>query len=138
MNITTLVNASHTIKDLIPFSTIENESDYNAAIEIMEVVTNNYDESLSVIIDILAPKISEYEDSLKELEAFNVRIADMNPSLTMLRLLMDHYNLKTTDFKDEIGVKSTVSMIANGKRNLTVEHIKNLSSRFGISPSLFF
>ena len=133
-----LVKASHTIKDTIPFSDIESKEDYDTAMEIMDAVTNDYDDNLSVIIDLIVPKIVAYEDSLEELKEFNARVSDMEPGSTMLRLLMEHHNLKTTDFKNEIGVKSVVSMIANGKRKLTVEHIRNLSSRFKINPSLFF
>lgn len=133
-----LVKASHTIKDTIPFSDIESKEDYDTAMEIMDAVTNDYDDNLSVIVDLIAPKIVTYEDSLEELKEFNARVSDMEPGSAMLRLLMEHHNLKTTDFKNEIGVKSVVSMIANGKRKLTVEHIRNLSSRFKINPSLFF
>lgn len=133
-----LVKASHTIKDTIPFSDIESKEDYDTAMEIMDAVTNDYDDNLSVIVDLIVPKIVAYEDSLEELKEFNARVSDMEPGSTMLRLLMEHHNLKTTDFKNEIGVKSVVSMIANGKRKLTVEHIRNLSSRFKINPSLFF
>jgi HTH-type transcriptional regulator/antitoxin HigA len=138
MNMIDLVKASHAIKDTIPFSDIKSKDDYNTAMEIMEAITNDYDDNLSVIVDLLAPKIVAYEDSLEELEEFNARVSGMESGSTMLRLLMEHHNLKTTDFKDEIGVKSVVSMIANGKRRLTVEHIRNLSSRFEINPSLFF
>lgn len=138
MNMIDLVKASHTIKDTIPFSDIESKEDYDTAMEIMDAVTNDYDDNLSVIVDLIAPKIVTYEDSLEELKEFNARVSDMEPGSAMLRLLMEHHNLKTTDFKNEIGVKSVVSMIANGKRKLTVEHIRNLSSRFKINPSLFF
>jgi HTH-type transcriptional regulator/antitoxin HigA len=37
----------------------------------------------------------------------------------------------------EIGSQSLVSKILNGERKLTVEHIKYLSKRFGVSPSVF-
>ncbi len=30
------------------------------------------------------------------------------------------------------------SKILNGERQLTLEHIRNLSKRFGVSPSVFF
>jgi len=46
--------------------------------------------------------------------------------------------LNTTSFAQEIGGKSTVSMICNEKRKLTAEHIEKLASRFDISPALFF
>ena len=51
---------------------------------------------------------------------------------------MSQYHLKGEDLKNEIGSKSLVSMILNGKRKLTTEHIQALSNRFNISPSLFF
>ena len=51
---------------------------------------------------------------------------------------MKQYNLKANDLKNEIGGKSLVSMILNGKRKLTTDHIQALSNRFKISPSLFF
>ena len=93
MDIKSLVNAAHNVKSLIPFETIETEKDYNFAIQMMDEITDHYDESLSVIIDILAPKISEYEDSLEELAEFNERIANLAPSSAMLKLLMEHHNL---------------------------------------------
>ncbi|HCJ9604691.1 TPA: helix-turn-helix domain-containing protein, partial [Escherichia coli] len=36
-----------------------------------------------------------------------------------------------------IGSKSMVSRVLSGERKLTVEHIRKLSARFGISPALF-
>jgi len=56
----------------------------------------------------------------------------------VLRVLMDQHNLTISEFKNEIGSKSLVSMILNGKRNLTKEHICKLSQRFNLNPSLFF
>ena len=50
---------------------------------------------------------------------------------------MDQHKLNTTDFQNEIGGNSMVSMILNSKRNLSLEHIKALSNRFGVSPQLF-
>jgi HTH-type transcriptional regulator/antitoxin HigA len=51
---------------------------------------------------------------------------------------MDQYQLKAEDLRNEIGNKSLVSMILNGSRNLTVDHIQALSNRFKIAPSAFF
>jgi HTH-type transcriptional regulator/antitoxin HigA len=50
---------------------------------------------------------------------------------------MYQYQLKADDLKEEIGSKSLVSMILNGTRNLTVDHIKALSVRFNTSPAVF-
>ncbi|EHF5014944.1 helix-turn-helix domain-containing protein, partial [Enterobacter hormaechei] len=46
-------------------------------------------------------------------------------------------NLTISDFKDEIGSKSMVSRVLNGQRQLTLNHIKKLAARFGVSPALF-
>ncbi len=55
----------------------------------------------------------------------------------MLRVIFDQHELTLSDFRAEIGEKSTVSMILSGKRSLTLAHIKALSARFGISASMF-
>lgn len=55
----------------------------------------------------------------------------------VLRFLMDQHGLKQTQIP-EIGGQSVVSEILAGKRSLTVDHIRNLSERFGISPNSFF
>jgi HTH-type transcriptional regulator / antitoxin HigA len=39
---------------------------------------------------------------------------------------------------DVFGAESTVSAVLNGKREMTREHIKRLSSRFHVSPEVFF
>jgi HTH-type transcriptional regulator/antitoxin HigA len=55
----------------------------------------------------------------------------------VLRFLMKQHDLKQTQIP-EIGSQSVVSEILAGKRSLTVDHIRNLSERFGISPNSFF
>lgn len=55
----------------------------------------------------------------------------------VLRFLMDQHDLKQTQIP-EIGSQSVVSEILAGKRSLTVDHIRKLSERFGISPNSFF
>jgi HTH-type transcriptional regulator/antitoxin HigA len=51
---------------------------------------------------------------------------------------MEQHNLTVSGFKDVIGSKPLVSMILNGKRNLTKEHITKLSQRFSLNPAVFF
>jgi HTH-type transcriptional regulator/antitoxin HigA len=55
----------------------------------------------------------------------------------MLRFLLEQHDLKQNQLP-EIGRQSVVSEILAGKRSLTVDHIRNLSTRFGISPAAFF
>lgn len=55
----------------------------------------------------------------------------------ILRFLMEQHGLKQNQVP-EVGRQSVVSEILAGKRSLTVDHIRNLSARFGISPAAFF
>lgn len=47
----------------------------------------------------------------------------MDSGVAVLRTLMQQYGLKTSDFKNEIGGKSMVSMVLNGSRTLSRPHI---------------
>lgn len=55
----------------------------------------------------------------------------------VLRFLMEQHDLKQSQLP-EIGGQSVVSEVLAGKRGLTVEHIRRLSKRFGLSPASFF
>ena len=59
----------------------------------------------------------------------------MDSAVSVLRTLMEQYQLKTNDFKNEIGGKS---MVLNGSRALSRNHIQALSTHFHISPAMFF
>ena len=48
---------------------------------------------------------------------------------------MGEMQLKQIDLVDAIGGKSRVSEILNRKRKLTVEMIRNLTTRLNLSPS---
>lgn len=57
--------------------------------------------------------------------------------MDVLRFLLDQHELTQSQLP-EIGGQSVVSEILSGKRSLTVDHIRKLSARFGISPAAFF
>jgi len=116
---------------------IASPQEHQAALNMMDALIEDYDGNL-LLIDLLWPKIAHYEEYAPELSAFNQSIDNLNGGASMLRLLIDQHQLTLSDFKDEIGVKSVVSMIVNEKRNPTASHIKRLSARFNISPALFF
>lgn len=138
MNIQNITELAHQLQNEMPFfSGIHTEDENAQALELMDKLTEDYDNNL-LLIDVLWKKIEEYENEAPELEEFNNRIENLNAGSSMLRLLIDQHGLNTTSFTDEIGVKSVVSMICNGKRKLTAEHIDKLAKRFDISPALFF
>lgn len=117
-------------------SHIENKRDYELALALMDELIEDYDEQ-QPLIEILSISIERWEEKSDEFAEFNQKIASLNSGIAVLRVLMDQHRLKTTDFKGEIGGKSMVSMILNNKRNLSLEHIKALSKRFGVPPQVF-
>lgn len=138
MNIQSVAKLAHKLQEKLPFiDGIHTQEEHEEALSMMDELTEDYDNNL-LLIDFLWPKIETYEETAPELELFNQRIKNLNPGASMLRLLMAHHDLNTSDFKNEIGQKGNVSMICNEKRNLTAEHIKKLSCRFNITPALFF
>ena len=51
---------------------------------------------------------------------------------------MEENKLRQKDLLDIFGTESIASDVLNGKRELTKEHIRRLSKRFGVSPAAFF
>ena len=118
-------------------SHIRDEDDYAQALTLMDELIESYDE-YRPLIEVLSSSIERWEESADEFVEFNTRNAALNSGVAVLRALMDQHHLNTTDFQEEIGGKSMVSMILSGSRQLNKEHIETLSRRFKISPALFF
>lgn len=112
------------------------EQDYRDALALVEYLLENDEEN--VLIDLLCQKIEEYENNAPRFAEFNERIANLSGGVAVLRVLIDQHDLTLSDFENEIGKKSMMSLILSGKRSLSLEHIRKLSARFGISPALFF
>ena len=116
---------------------IKNEEEYELALSLMDELIEEYS-VYKQLIELLSNSIEEWENSATEFSEFNSEIKLIDGGVAVLRTLMEQYELKTNDFKDEIGGKSMVSMILSGSRKLSRGHIQALSNRFHISPSLFF
>jgi len=117
-------------------SHIHDSSDYEKALELMDELIEEYDTYLP-LIEVLSASIEKWENEADEFREFNKRIENLNDGVAALRVLMDQYNLKADDLREEIGGKSLVSMILSGSRKLTLDHIQALSKRFKVSPTLF-
>lgn len=74
---------------------------------------------------------------VEDYEARNFPVPEAGP-LDIVRHLMEAHHLRQKDLVDVFGTESIVSDVLNGKRNLTKEHIRRLSHRFHVSPSVFF
>lgn len=116
---------------------IHNEDEYGQALELMDELIEDYDKYLP-LIEVLSVSIEKWEDGSEQFTEFNKRIEALDDGVAILKTIMDQYQLKADDLKKELGSKSLVSMILNGSRNLTRDHIQALSQRFKISPSVFF
>lgn len=137
MNVAMLKEQAKTLFSSASFIThICNEQDYESALELMDELIEDYDEQ-KPLIEILSISIEKWEEESGEFSEFNAQIESLDSGLSVLRVLMDQHKLNTTDFKNEIGGKSMVSMILNRKRKLSLEHIKALATRFSVSPQLF-
>ena len=117
---------------------IETPDEYEQALNLLNELTDSFEERNQPLIDLLFNSIEGWESEDPDVQAFDARIDELDPGVSTLKVLIDQHQLKLSDFKDELGGKSHVSMILSGARQLTKDHIQALSQRFGISPALFF
>ena len=74
---------------------------------------------------------------IEDFEAKHCPVPDASP-LAVVRHLMEAHDLRQKDLVDVFGTESIASEVLHGKRDLTKEHIRRLSARFGVSPAVFF
>lgn len=124
-----------------PLLHITNESEYMQALAVVEALldqaSDDSQDTLNGLIELVSRAISAYEAKDSELIAFDKACEDVAPDVAVLRLLMSQHQLTGADFP-EIGDKTLVSKILSGERNLTKQHIEKLAKRFQINPALFF
>ena len=82
------------------------------------------------LADLLTLLIEDFEEKRYPLKSAS--------PIQVLSELMEANGLKQTDLVDVFGSPSIVSEVLHGKRQLSKEHIRNLSKRFHVSPELFF
>jgi len=120
-----------------PFLTsIRDEQEYKQVLELIEELLED-DVKYEALINVLTDTIEKWESQSELFSCFNQRQEEMDKGIATFKVIMDQHQLGTDDFHGEIGKKSYVSQILNGKRNLTLNHIRGLSRRFGIPGSLF-
>ena len=82
------------------------------------------------LIELLAVLIEDFE-------AKHVPVPEATP-VEIIRHLMEAHGLRQKDLVSIFGTESIASEVLHCKRELTKEHIKRLSVRFGVSPAVFF
>ncbi|HCH4062400.1 transcriptional regulator [Vibrio parahaemolyticus] len=137
MNIARMKEFSNQMVEVMPWiNGISTSEEYNELIKLMDELVEDYEDN-HVLIDLLFPIIEKYESEADEFQEFNKAVDALDPGLAMLRVIIDQNDMTLSDFKDEIGAKSSVSMILNGTRSLTLRHIRALSERFNIPAHMF-
>ena len=116
---------------------IVTDADYQSALELMDDLIEDYELHRSLIV-VLSESIERWEDTADEFTQFNATFDGYDEGLSTLRAIIDQHQLKAVDLKEVIGCPSLVSMILNGSRKLTTRHIQALSTKFNLTPSLFF
>lgn len=124
-----------------PLVNIDSEEQYEAAREtleqILESAGDTLDDSLNPLIDMLSQAIERYELRDETLVAFIDQAESIPVDIALLRTLMSQHRLTGSDLP-EIGDKTMVSKVLNGKRVLSRQAIEKLSRRFGLRPAMFF
>ena len=116
----------------------KNEMEYKRKLEMMNELLNRDfpdEHPVSSFFDLLGDIIDEYEksnfDELAILEEVGVG------PLEKIKHLMNEYNLKQIDLVDVLGSQGYVSDILNGKRALSLKHIKGLAKKFNVNARSF-
>lgn len=128
--------AAETIKHwnhVFPYAHIpENQAEYEKLLsfidDLMKLSRHKKDERITALLHIIAKNIEQYETRRYPKKSVT--------PIEMLEFLMQEHHLSQNDLP-EIGSQSLVSKILHGERNLTTDHIKKLSERFGVSPEVF-
>ena len=115
-----------------PIFSIRNENDYDLAIDrlnaLIDEIGTDEKHPLYEMLDTLGAVIQSYEDR-------HYPIPDCS-GIDMLQYLMEEHQLAISDLS-EIGNAEVISEILDGKRELTIKNLQDLSSRFQVSPAIF-
>jgi HTH-type transcriptional regulator / antitoxin HigA len=111
---------------------VSGDQQHQLYIEQLEKLTGQADVTPAEekLIQLLTVLVEDYE-------ARNFPVPVAGPR-DIVRHLMEAHRLRQKDLVDVFGTESIVSDVLNGKRDLTKEHIRRLSHRFHVSPSVFF
>ncbi|MFQ5641244.1 MAG: type II toxin-antitoxin system HigA family antitoxin [bacterium] len=116
----------------VPVSPIRNERQYDRAVkklnELLDIVGDDERHPLYDLLDTLGTIIHAYEESHYP----EPQVAGTD----VLKYLMEEHRLSPASFA-EIGSADVVADLLEGKRELSVDHIRQLSKRFGLSPATF-
>jgi HTH-type transcriptional regulator/antitoxin HigA len=111
---------------------VRDEKQSQAYVRLLEKLTSkkSVTRAEEKLIELLAVLIEDFE-------AKHYSVPDATP-IAIIRHLMEAHGLRQKDLVSIFGTESIASEVLHGKWELTKEHIKRLSARFGVSPAVFF
>lgn len=123
---------SHWNKVAPVIDTPKNPEEYETLLgnlkDAMTLVENSSDNPLNGLIKVISSAAEEYERSKL--------VEQQGSALLALRYLIKLHDIKQSELK-EIGSQGVVSEILNGKRSLTLRHVRELAKKFNVSPAVF-
>lgn len=124
-----------------PYVHIAEDKGYEAALELLEELlessVDSINDPLNPLIDMLSNAIERYESADEQIKEFVDEAQEIPNDIALLKTLMEQYGLTGNDLP-EIGSKSMVSKVLNGKRDLSRPAIEKLCARFNLKPAMFF
>jgi HTH-type transcriptional regulator/antitoxin HigA len=110
---------------------IHNDAELEAYTEALFQLTalENPSHSQVEAIELLTLLVERYEQQYYSIPA-------TDPA-SVVRFLIDQQNLTQRDLIPQFGSESAVSMFLSGHRNLTIEQVRKLSTRFKLPTDLF-
>ena len=78
---------------------INNQDEYERALELMDELVDDYDTNKQ-LIELLATSIERWEDGADEFADFNKALACVEPGIAVLKTLMSQYRLGIADLPD--------------------------------------
>ena len=127
-----IVEAWDALQSYIPIAPIRNEQQYDQAVaklnELLEVVGDNDAHPLYEILDTLGTLVHVYEESHYP--------APEVTGIGVLKFLMEEHQLTPASLP-ELGDEEVVAELLAGKHELTLENVRALSQRFGVTAASF-
>jgi len=112
---------------------IETQEQYLEALNFFEDlwdnVADNPDSPYGSLFQLISNNLHAYENKYHPLP-------EASPA-QILKVLMHEHNVSQKDLEAATGIyQSNLSQILNGKRNLSIQHVKQLASYFKVNPEV--
>ena len=122
--------------DRFPLRVLRTERDYDQAAVVLDSLAiraeGTLDRGEQEYFDTLTLLIEEYDREHLASEGAN------SDPLAMLKYLMQQSGMTQAELGRLLGNRALASLILNGHRKLSKNHIRKLANHFKVSPALFF